>query len=231
MDMRRGSGLLSVVVAMAAAFLLATPVRAAPRHTQRMVLPPACYTIQPGASYDASTYCLDKSLPAPAVGEDLADVPAGFGDTRIKLAGSGAVTLQAALAGHLIRIEGLGRDDYDHVRIRNLTGKALEICTTEASVISGDADAPTKDLAVLYPAIRSLATPAEDPASHAAQQEKLWQAVEDHSFDTFWQKLTGTGETSPAPEKGTGGAPEQAGCFSSTAPGHASGPVVSYCPP
>jgi hypothetical protein len=222
--MRKWGLLLAVAVSWSGVH----SAEAASRHSQRMVLAPACYSIAPGASYDASAYCLDKSLPAPAAGEVLASAPFGFGDTRIKAGATSAVTLQEALAAHLIRIEGLGRDDYDHVRILNLSGQTLGICSTEPSIVAGDADAPTKDLAPLYPTIRSLAKETPDPASHAALQEKLWQTVDDQDFEAWWRTLTQPGDT--APQKGKSTARLQADCLSGARSVKTPEGVMTYCP-
>jgi hypothetical protein len=171
------------------------PAAAQPKKFQRMVLSPGCYVLAPGASTDVSAYCLDPSRPAPAPGVNLASAPASLGSTTVRPDGGPAVTLQAALAGHLIALEGLGGGDYLHLRVSNLSGRKIELCVTSPTVVAGDDGYPTDDLRRIYHRIaRILAAPDKnrsqsDQPDRARLQEQIWQTTEHAAEEELDRRL------------------------------------------
>jgi hypothetical protein len=170
--------------------LAALPAPAADVPFQRMVLAPGCYVLEPHAFTDVSAFCLDEELPAPGHGVLLASVPDALGDTFLRLKGQ-KLGLQAALEQHLIRMEGLGGQNYFHVRIRNLSSARIEICINAPTVVAGDSGYPTADLAKIYGEIVRVLPHASD-AEHSKGkdsdneeletevrlQKKLWDVTE-----------------------------------------------------
>lgn len=149
-----------------------------------MVLAPGCYALSPGKDDDVVAYCLDQTLPAPASGAILSDAPASFGDTVVKVDGGPSIPLQVALARRLIQIEGLG--DHLRVRIKNLSQNELEICIKTPTVVMGNGEYYTGDLAKMYDQIVRIVRPpggaarddeGADLEMRAKLQQKLWNAV------------------------------------------------------
>ncbi len=153
-----------------------------------MVLAPGCYALSPGIDDDVIAYCLDQTLPAPASGAMLSDAPASFGDTVVKVDGGPSIPLQAALERHLIQIGGLG--DHLRVRIKYLSQNGLEICIKTPTVVMGNGEYYTGDLAKMYDQIVPIVRPPGGLAGGAVRddaradletrsklQQKLWNAV------------------------------------------------------
>jgi hypothetical protein len=156
---------------------------------QRMVLAPGCYRLAAGKYDDVSAYCLDQSREAPRSGSILSSAPAGLGDTVIKAADGTPIALATALARHIVQIEGLGNQF--QLRVRNLTDHSVEICVNGPSVVMGNGETYTGDVAQIYPQIAHLvASPGKQPAgrardgadsippAHADLQQKLWEMVD-----------------------------------------------------
>lgn len=148
------------------------------------MLGPGCYALSPGKDDDVVAYCLDQTLPAPASGAILSDAPASFGDTVVKVDGGPSIPLQVALARRLIQIEGLG--DHLRVRIKNLSQNELEICIKTPTVVMGNGEYYTGDLAKMYDQIVRIVRPpggavrddeGADLEMRAKLQQKLWNAV------------------------------------------------------
>jgi hypothetical protein len=167
------------------------PARAADVPFQRMVLATGCYVLEPHSFTDVSAFCLDEELPAPGHGVLLASVPDALGDTFLKLGKGQKLGLQAALEQHVIRLEGLGGQDYFHVRIRNLGATRIEICINAPTVIMGDSGYPTADLTKVYGEIVRVLPRASDAEHSKAKdsdneeleaevklQKKLWDVTE-----------------------------------------------------
>jgi hypothetical protein len=176
-------------------FLLLTMIvaaqgQAAPAPFQRMVLAPGCYVLAPGGFYDVSAFCLDEGVPAPAPGTRLGSVPDSLGDTFIKMSDQSVVGLQAALETHLIRMEGLGGQNYFRVRVKNLTGHKLEICINAPTVVMGDEGYPTADLKKTYAQLVRVLPRASD-ADHSKDQDSDNQDLETHLKlqKTIWDIL------------------------------------------
>lgn len=144
--------------------------------------------MSPGKDDDVIAYCLDQTLPAPASGSILSDAPASFGDTVVKVDGGPSIPLQVALARHVIQIEGLG--DHLRVRIKNLSQNELEICIKAPTVVMGNGEYYTGDLAKMYDQIVRIVRPpggvaggavrddeGADLETRARLQQKLWNAV------------------------------------------------------
>ncbi|MDR3517100.1 MAG: hypothetical protein P4M00_14905 [Azospirillaceae bacterium] len=145
---------------------------------QRMVLAPACSTMAPGGFADVAAYCLDQTQAAPPTGAVLSQAPEAFGNAVVRVGAGPAMTLAAALAQHLIVIEGLGV--FRQLRIRNLTQDRLSLCSLTPTVVMGADGATGPDLTAAYGAIARLAgapdTAASDRAGDPVQVE-IWQAV------------------------------------------------------
>lgn len=209
------------LLAAAFALLAAAEALAAPGGFQRMVMAPGCYQIAAGKSVEVPAYCLDQALAPPAAGAVLENAPAAYGAALVKTAAGRGLTLQAALAQHLLQVEGAGDDT--HVRLKNLTPAAIEICITAPTVIMANGNYALGDLPKLYQQIQRILAPAEgatEHALHAAQQQALWEAVneatgrsaEEDAYKALSRRiLFGTVE-SPGPPAPSGTAPGGAKC-------------------
>jgi len=146
---------------------------------QRMLLAPAaCRALTPGATADDNAYCLDQTRRPPVEGAILASVPAAFDKARVEIAGAGPMSLSQALARHLIEIEGGGSDRL--LRLRNTSAETVEICIDGPTVVMGNGEAATRDIAALHDTISRLVAhsgKAGDERAHADTQRKLWEAV------------------------------------------------------
>jgi hypothetical protein len=150
---------------------------------QRMLLSTGCYRIAAGSAEDVSAYCLDQTRAAPASGALLADSSTAVGETVIKLASGKSIGLDEAIRRHLVQIEGLG-NQYQ-LRLRNLTGEAIELCVVGPTVVMGNGETYVGDLRRIRARIDKLvatgtasgpsAAAGSDP--HAQIQEKIWEEV------------------------------------------------------
>ena len=163
-----------------------TDVGTASKKSQRMLLAPGCYVLMPGSVYAASAYCVDKDQPAAEIGVGLSPLPVGLGDTSLRIGGK-SISLQEAVANRLIAFESLGRGDYFHISIRNLSDSKLEICVRSATLIAADSAARGGDLTPLKAKIDALLPALKNPKlgssaavygsadeQHAVIQQKLW---------------------------------------------------------
>lgn len=192
MDLRLVKSTMSAaagwIIIIALTIVATPPAHAAASGFQRMVLAPGCYVLAPGKDDDIVAYCLDQTLPAPASGSILSNAPASYGNAVVKVDGKSPMTLQDALARHLLQIEGLG--DHLRVRIRSLAPNELEICINAPTIVMGNGQYYTGDLAQMYDQIvRVIGPPGGDVGKDAANdeaaelesrvklQQKLWNAV------------------------------------------------------
>ncbi len=167
--------------------LAAATGRAEAAASQRMVIPPGCYSLSPGDHYDVPAYCLDQTFSPPPSGADLSYAPASFGDAAVLVQGGVPLTLQAALQQHLVAVEGLG--DHRRVRLRNLGAEKIQICIRAPTVVMGNGDYYTGDLPRVYDDIAKMLAPAPagatasspteemDREAHDKLQRRLWAAV------------------------------------------------------
>jgi hypothetical protein len=184
--------------------------RAEAAATQRMIIPPGCYSLAPGDHYDVSAYCIDQSFAAPASGAVLGYAPASFGEAAVVIEGGIPLTLQAALEQHLIAIEGLG--DHLRVRLKNLTAQKLQICIRAPTVVMGNGDYYSGDLPQIYDAIAKMLTPTkevdpsaasteDDNAAHDKLQRRLWAVVKaaEEKIDAESRSRNGAAAIYPKP--------------------------------
>lgn len=166
-------------IVMLALALAGSAAPAAAAELQRMLLAPAgCFRLAPGAAADAAAYCLDQRRAPPPEGAILAGVPAAFDRTRVGSGGSPPLSLSQALAQRVVRVEGSGDDR--HVRLRNLSGHAVEICIGAPTVVMGNGATAAPDLARIRGDIARLlarAPAASDMRARAATQLELWDLV------------------------------------------------------
>jgi hypothetical protein len=201
----------ALLAAFALLFVAAPAGRTADMPFQRMVLAAGCYVIEPHAFTDVSAFCLDQELPAPGHGVVLASAPDALGDTFLTIDHK-KVGLDSALDQHLIRLEGLGGQNYFHVRIRNMGAARIEICINAPTVVMGNSGYPTADLTKIYGEIIRVLPHASD-AEHSrakdsdneeleatlALQKKLWEVTEKARLDEEERLDERTpGETGPA---------------------------------
>jgi hypothetical protein len=173
----RRAGLALLALILAAAFAPA-PAEAA---FQRMLLAPGCYAIAPGGHYDVAAYCLDQALAAPASGALLSYAPQRYGSAAVRLGSGRSLSLQEALEKGLLQIQGLG--DKATVRLVNPGLEKIELCITTPTVLMGNGQFFTADLAKTYGKIAALVaadktSSAETPdAAHDKLQRAIWDAV------------------------------------------------------
>lgn len=185
------------------------PDRAAASDMQRMLLAPAaCRALAPGATAEASAYCLDQSRRPPVEGAILASVPAAFDQARVEIAGARPMSLSQALARHLIEIEGGGSDRL--LRLRNNGAEAVEICIDGPTVVMGNGEAAARDIAAVSDTISRLVGEAGetgeagDAHAHADTQRKLWEAV--NAAQAAERQQAAAGLLAPAPSRAPTGA-------------------------
>ncbi|HVJ56020.1 MAG TPA: hypothetical protein VM689_26405 [Aliidongia sp.] len=187
------------LLGLAAFLLLASSAEAADQPFQRMVLAPGCYVLEPHAFTDVSAFCLDEEKPAPGHGVLLAYVPDALSDTSLKLADHRTIGLQEAIEKNVVRLEGLGGENYFHVRIRNLGDARIEICINAPTVLMGNSGYATADLSKIYAEIVRVLPRASDADKSKADdsdnaeleaavhlQKKLWdiaQKARDDALD------------------------------------------------
>jgi hypothetical protein len=175
--MRRATGTRALIVLLAA--LGGGPATVFASDMQRMVLAPAsCRALPAGGTVEASAYCLDQSRLPPAEGAILASVPAGLENARVLIAGAPPLSLSAALARHVLEIEGSDSDD--RLQLKNTGALPVEICIDGPTVVMGNGEGDARDLAALRGEIARLlsqAPPTADEHAHAQTQQRLWEAV------------------------------------------------------
>jgi hypothetical protein len=170
---------------------LAKPAAA---ETQRMVIAPGCYHLAPGQYLDADAYCLDRRLAAPTAGAQLSNAPASLGVTEVKIGGGTAMPLQMALDRQIVRIEGVGGEDFTRVRVRNLTQSQVELCVYAPTVLTENQGDSIGDLHLAYDKIARILKPVPDSKAsksdeasrdeHDQRQEAVWQSVEAANDET-----------------------------------------------
>lgn len=152
----------ATVCALFLVLVSSTAVGAVP---QRMLLPTQSFTVPPGGSSDATSYCLDQYAKSPSIGSRFEAASAALGDISVSVPGKGTHTLQAALQNKIVEVVGNG--GYDTVTFRNLTNESpITVSIKRNSVVVPPDNASTDDIARL-PAFGSPGQPALD-------QEVIW---------------------------------------------------------
>jgi hypothetical protein len=189
------SGCGAALLVLAGLSLAADRGRAAPvpAQMQRMLISAGCYRIAGHATGAVAAYCLDEAGTAPGRGAILGETPA-LGEATVSV-GDKSMPLKAALARHLLRIEGT--DTPDQVSLVNTTDQTLSFCVGRPVVIMGNGVAYSADLQRIYDQIVDLMrldapsapTPAEEPGPHARLQQRLWSlvnAADERELATPW---------------------------------------------
>jgi hypothetical protein len=185
--LRVAAGWCTALLVLAGLFCIPGPARAAPvtNQTQRMLISAGCYRIAARATGAVAAYCLDVTGAAPRRGMILGETPA-LGDATVSL-GDRTMSLKAALARHLLRIEGT--DASDQLSLVNTTDQTLSLCVGRPVVVMGNGMAYSADLQGIYDRIAdlmrldrpsaSMSDTAEEPGLHDQLQQRLWSLVSD----------------------------------------------------
>ncbi|HLZ67569.1 MAG TPA: hypothetical protein VKQ29_15160 [Aliidongia sp.] len=174
-----GVGLLAV----AGFLLIAGPGWAAPASApmQRMLISAGCYRIAGHATGAVAAYCLDQTGATPRQGTVLDETPA-LGEATVSV-GDKTMSLKAALARRLLRIEGT--DAPDQLTLVNTSDQTLSLCVGRPVVIMGNGVAYSADLRRIYDRIADLMRfeapgadhPADEADPHGQLQQRLWALV------------------------------------------------------
>jgi hypothetical protein len=171
---------LTFSLLLAAALILLGAVSVAAATSQRLMLASGCYVLEPGTESAVVAYCLDEPLPAPKEGVELTEAPASFGQTAVKVDGGPPMSLQAAMAAGIIRLEGVGEPG---VLFRNMTRSRIELCILAPTVVAERGNSRTIDLAAKYDAVAKVLTEANpagrrfNAVERRVLQQKVWQTI------------------------------------------------------
>jgi hypothetical protein len=170
---------------------------------QRMLIGAGCYSLTPHGRAQVDAYCLDQSGSAPPQGAILGTAPPALGEATIMVDGEN-LSLQAALAHHVLRIEGT--DTPDRLALVNTTGEALSFCVRRPVVVMGNGVGYSADLERIYGQIVDLlkregqeAAPRGDAKVdvHAQVQRRVWDLVNEVDEHELAPPLPGSGLPAP----------------------------------
>jgi hypothetical protein len=167
-----------------------------------MLIGAGCYRIAGHGSGPVPAYCLDQDASTPRRGVILGDTPA-LGRATVAVGGE-TLSLAAALARHVLRVEGA--DTPDQLVLVNTTGTPLSLCVDRPVVVMGNGVGYSRDLEHIYDRIEDLvsadrtsAVPPDDTERHARLQQRLWSLV-NAVDDKEWASPTRLGGPSAPPD-------------------------------